>query len=246
MSAEPLLEQYFREADGWDRDVNALRARSERMAWRVALGALLVTLLSAVALVVLLPLKRVEPYVVRVDASTGIVDVVPRYESTQQVDEVVTRFLLSHYVRVCEQFYLVTALSDYETCGAFNSAAKNQELYQRWTPANPQSPLRRYRDGTSLRTQVTSVTFLEATRDGLPVAQVRYQLNRRPPGGGTEEVTRWIATLQYDYTTPSRDARVRQLNPMGLQIVEFRREPEVMLPERATRGPARSDAGGLP
>ena len=34
---------------------------------------------SAVALMVLMPLKRVEPFVIRVDNTTGLVDVVPVY-----------------------------------------------------------------------------------------------------------------------------------------------------------------------
>ena len=34
---------------------------------------------SAIALLALMPLKRVEPFVIRVDNTTGIVDVVPVY-----------------------------------------------------------------------------------------------------------------------------------------------------------------------
>ena len=34
---------------------------------------------AALALALLMPLKRVEPFVVRVDNSTGVVDVVPMY-----------------------------------------------------------------------------------------------------------------------------------------------------------------------
>jgi type IV secretion system protein VirB8 len=234
--SEPLLLKYWEEADQWDRDLLSMRVRSERNAWRIAVGACCLTLLSAASLLCLLPLKRVEPFVVRVDASTGIVDVVPAYEGTQQVDEVVTRYLLSQYVRSCEQFYLPSALSDYETCGAFNSPTRNQELYQRWTPSNPQSPLQMYRDGTTLHASVTSVIFLQSRGGGSPVAQVRYQIGKRNAGSGTEQMSYWIATLQYQYITPSHNARVRQLNPLGLRILDFRREPEVVDSRTAQRG----------
>ena len=60
---------------------------------------------ASVALVLLMPLKRVEPFVVRVDNSTGIVDVVPVYSRRRaRMDEAVTRYFLTHYVSVCERF----------------------------------------------------------------------------------------------------------------------------------------------
>jgi len=76
---------------------------------------------SAMALVVLMPLKRVDPFVIRVDNSTGIVDIVPVYAGQATPEEAVTRYFLTHYVAVCERFNFSTAESDYEECGAFHS-----------------------------------------------------------------------------------------------------------------------------
>jgi len=226
------LEVYFAEAASWDAGREAARAHSERIAWRVATAACLASLLMGASLVALVPLHRVETALVRVDARTGVIDVVPRYEATGKVDELVTRYLLGQCVHVCEQFYFASALNDYETCGAFNSAARNQDLYQRWTPANPQSPLTLYRDGTTLRTQVASITFLGSARgSGSQLAQVRYQVGKRAGGTGPEALTYWIGTLEYAYVAPSRDARTRALNPLGLQVLDWRREAEV--PESA-------------
>ena len=42
--------------------------------------------------------------------------------------ETVTRYLLDHYVTVCERFNFATAESDYEECGAFHSAAAQSGL----------------------------------------------------------------------------------------------------------------------
>ena len=96
---------------------------------------------SGTALVLLMPLKRVDPFVVRVDNSTGIVDVVPVYAGRASESEVVTRYFLTHYVTVCERFDFATAESDYEECGAFHSAARNRASFSLWNKTNPASPL---------------------------------------------------------------------------------------------------------
>ncbi len=70
---------------------------------------------------VLMPLKRVDPFVIRVDNTTGLVDVVPVYAGQAQMPEAVTRYFLDHYVTVCERFNFATAESDYEECGAFHT-----------------------------------------------------------------------------------------------------------------------------
>ena len=94
----------------------------------------------AAALMLLMPLKHVEPFVVRVDNATGIVDVVPVYQGRHGMQEAVTRYLLTHYVTVCERFNYATAESDYEECGAFHTAQRNQAWYALWNPNNPHRP----------------------------------------------------------------------------------------------------------
>ena len=46
-----------------------------------------------------------------------------------QLGEAVTRYFLTRYITVCEQFDYAMAESDYEECGAFNSARLNQAMY---------------------------------------------------------------------------------------------------------------------
>src|SRR5580698_3305611 len=120
MGSEPL-EAYFAEAAGWDSDRVQQAARSARHAWWVAACGWVCAGLSALALVLLVPLKQVEPYVVRVDRSTGVVDVVPGYRGGVPLEPAVTRYFLTHYIGVCERFNFATAESDYEECGAFNA-----------------------------------------------------------------------------------------------------------------------------
>ncbi|MGH8326465.1 MAG: virB8 family protein [Steroidobacteraceae bacterium] len=230
MSGDMELEAYWREVAAWDFDRVAQLRRSERIAWRAAAGAGVCALLCAGALVLLVPLKQIAPFLVRVDNTTGIVDVVPSTTVPIDPGKAVTRYLLTHYITVCERFDRATAESDYAECGAFNSAKRNEQWYALWKPTNPASPLNRHKDGSTVEARVVAVSFL-GQAGGADLAQVRYlERLRRSGSSSTIEVSHWIATLEYAYTKPSSNIRLRSLNPLGFKILDFEAEPEVSAP----------------
>jgi type IV secretion system protein VirB8 len=243
VSKDASLERYFEEAASWDADRAALEARAARRAWWVAAGACAVAALAILALVLLMPLKRVEPFVIRVDNATGVVDVVPALTGSAEASELVTRYFLTHYVTVCERFTFATAESDYEECAAFHVAARNQAWLARWDRANPASPLNLHRDGSSVRAQVSAVSFFERSSGVEDLAQVRYTKSRRTSARANDQVSHWIATIQYVYGDPPKDLAVRRWNPLGFRIVEFRSEPETLPAEAAGRV---NSGGGAP
>jgi type IV secretion system protein VirB8 len=232
------LEAYWREGASWEADRIAQVRRSERVAWWTAGGGWLCALMSATALMLLTPFKTVEPFVVRVDNTTGVVDVVPQYFGKTEPAEAVTRYLLTHYVTVCERFNFATAESDYQECGAFHSAQRNQTWYDLWNRANPLSPLNLYKDGSTVRARVISVSFFERANGVADLAQVRYVKARRAASASDEQATHWIATVQYGYAEPSKNPQTRSWNPLGFKIVDFRPEPEVAADASAGAGAA--------
>jgi len=227
MSQDAALSAYFAEAASWDADRAAQNARSARVAWRVATGACVLTAVAVVALMLLMPLKRVEPFVIRVDNTTGIVDVVPVFVGEAPMSEVVTRYLLDHYLTVCERFNFSTAESDYEECSSFHAPARHQEWMALWDRTNPNSPLNVHRDGTSVRVQVSSITFFDRSSGVEDLAQVRFVKTTRSGNGG-EQISQWIATVQYVYATPATDPRMRRWNPLGFKVVDYRTEAEAL------------------
>jgi type IV secretion system protein VirB8 len=228
MTADRELESYWSEAAAWDLDRAAQLHRSERVAWLVAAASGLCALLCACALLLVVPLKQIVPFLIRVDNTTGIVDVAPITAGRIDPGEAVTRYLLTHYITVCERFNFATAESDYAECGAFHSAQRNQAWYAAWNPANPSSPLNLYKDGTTVRATVVSVSFFRRANGIADLAQVRYLKRLRRAGSAEEEVTHWIATIQYAYTAPSQDLHTRSLNPLGFKVLDIRPEPEVL------------------
>ncbi|MBS0366291.1 MAG: hypothetical protein JSR67_10770 [Proteobacteria bacterium] len=233
---DATLEPYFREAASWDADRVEQTRRSARRAWLVAGAGWMCAVASCAALALLTPLKRVDPFLIRVDNSSGVVDVVPVYAGNSDAGPAVTRYLLTHYISVCERFNFATAESDYEECGAFHSAQRNQAWYALWNPANPASPLNIHKDGSTVRVQIEAVSFFKRANGVSDLAQVRYLKAERSGAGGDERATHWIATIQYAYAAPSQDARVRRWNPLGFRVVDLTAEPEVLTQPVAARG----------
>ena len=77
MNTTAELAGYWQESASWEHDRTRQWREGARI-WRwVAAAGWICALSLAAAIAVMMPLKRVEPYVIRVDNSTGIVDVVP-------------------------------------------------------------------------------------------------------------------------------------------------------------------------
>ena len=228
MTREVDASEYLREAASWDADRRVQNQHARRTAWVIASAATFTACTSVAALLVLLPLKRVEPYVIRVDATTGVVDVVPTYTGTTHPTEVLTRFLLTHYISTCERFNLSTAEEDYNECGAFHAPQRNQQWAAAWATGNPDSPLNKFKDGTTVHVTVQSVSFFERASGQIDLAQVRYAKAIRAGGTGPETLTHWIATLHYAYQSPATDDKIRRWNPLGFRILDYHPEPEMI------------------
>lgn len=227
MTRDAQLTDYFEQSASWDADRAAMARARARTAWIVAGVASVCAVLSVTTLLVVMPLKTVEPFVIRVDTRTGIVDTVPQYTGTGQVEDIITRFLLTRYVLTCQRYYFEVAESDYFECGSFHTARANQAWAALWNRSNPDSPLNKYGEDTHIRVQVSGVTFL-STPGIARLAQVRYLTARRRGDTGPEVLTHYMATVRYEYGKPSEDVQRRQWNPLGFRVLEFKPEVEAV------------------
>ena len=69
------LRTYYQSGDIWEQEIVKKAKRSRALAWFVTMIFAGITLLSLLALVMLVPLKTFEPYIVEVDKNTGYVEV---------------------------------------------------------------------------------------------------------------------------------------------------------------------------
>lgn len=225
-------KQYFKEARSWDEDKTDRTQRSEKRAWRVAGAVGVIAVLEAIGLVSLLPLKSVEPFIIRVDNNTGVVDVVSTLTETdgevkQEAQEALDKYWLSQYIRHREGYQWATREYDRELVGLM-SASKVQQDYAAYTDPrqNPQAPVTVYGRSSEVETNVTSVSIINSERvDGekRTTALVRYtkQVER---AGDRSPLSHWTATVTFVYRNSPMRIENRQRNPLGFQVINYRND----------------------
>ncbi|WP_273790958.1 MULTISPECIES: virB8 family protein [unclassified Bartonella] len=216
------LEEYIKEARSFDIDrMHSMRVRMKiSMALTVLLG--LMTIALALAVAALTPLKTVEPFVIRVDNSTGIIDTVSALkESPNDYDEAITRYFASQYVRAREGFQASEAENNFRLVSLLSSP-KEQNRFAKWYAGNnPESPQNIYHNMIATVT-IKSISFI--SKD---LIQVRYYKTIRD-FNEKENISHWISILNFSYVNAHISTSDRLINPLGFQVSEYRSDPEVI------------------
>lgn len=223
MNAAPDLKAYFDEAKSWDADRLRAAERSRRLAWGVAGFAALVATVAVGAVAALAPLKTVEPFVVRVDRTTGAVDVMTALKSEKPLtyDEALTKHFLAQYVRAREGWLAPAAEANFRQVSIMSTPAEQQRWADAFRPANPLSPQVVFGPAGEAQVSIRAVSFVS---DG--VADVRFHRAVRIAQQVTE--TDWIATVAFTYTKAPMSEADRLRNPLGFQVTSYRADPEVV------------------
>ena len=214
---------YFREAASWDEDRVAALRRSRRIGWWVAGGEFLLLLLLTLALVLLLPLKTTDVRLVRVDASTGIVDqVVKLADARESYDEAMTKYFLRRVVALRETYTRAQLQNNYDQSILFTAPAARPQLKADFSFDNPNGPYKRYGELGIASVRIVTISFVARN-----VAQVRYVRTDRK--GGSETQSHWIATVEFRYVAQPASEEARGVNPLGFQVTNYRNDPEAQL-----------------
>ncbi len=223
-SSREALNAYYREAGSWASDkIGALQA-SRRLAWIVAITAVAVAVVEALALVILMPLKTVVPYTLLVDRTTGFVQALKPLEPNQITpDRALVQSMLVQYVIARESFDIATLQTNYQKVGLWSADKARDEYLNLMQPSNLDSPLIRYPRSAVVETRVKSVSRLDEQS-----ALVRYETVHRDQGAQAEPAQHWVAIIQYRFSGEPMSAEDRFLNPLGFQVVEYRRDPEAL------------------
>lgn len=223
MTDVPDLRVYFDEARSWNADRLRGAERSRKLAWTVAGLAGLVAISAMGAVVALTPLKTVEPYVVRVDRTTGNVDVVSALTGTSPIsyDEAVTKHFLAQYVRAREGWLAPAAEANFRQVSIMSTPAEQQRWADAFRAANPESPQVLYGTSGEVLVAIRAISFVS---DG--VANIRFHRTIRSGQQATE--SDWIATVAYTYTDAPMAEGDRLRNPLGFQVTSYRADAEVV------------------
>ena len=215
------FERYLEESRGLERDYLGELARSRRMAWRVAFAALGLVGVMGAALLALLPLRRVEPFVVRVDNATGAVDLVSMLKNAKETyGEAVDKYFLNKYVLAREGYDYATVQVTYDTAVLLSSPDVQHEFLALYE--GPKARDKVLADRVQLVVRVRSIT------PGKDTAVVRFVRTRRTTDGAPEGEESMVATIGFQYVALPMREEDRLVNPLGFQVTAYRVDPEVV------------------
>jgi type IV secretion system protein VirB8 len=224
--AREALDAYYREAGSWAEDRQSALHASRRAAWIVAAIATAVALMLALALLILMPLKTVEPYTLLVDKQTGFVQALKPLDA-QQVNgnTALTQSFLVQYVIARESFDISAVQSNYRKVSLWSQGDARAAYIASVQASNPDSPLAKLPRATVIETRVKSVSPL-----GPNAALVRFDTIRRDAGGRTEAPRPWASVIRYRYAGEPMSLEDRFVNPLGFEVARYQRNAEAPPP----------------
>lgn len=203
--------------------------KSRVVAWRVAIGACALAICCVIALVFLMPLKEVKPYVIRVDNNTGTTDIVTMLDGTKNSNygEQVAKYFASLYVTNMEGYDWYTIQKQVDTLMLFSDSAMQQRVSNKFNL--PDAPHKVYKDKNRIEVKINNTSII----DDKGLMQVRFTTKIVPMNGGVYnaqsdsysapiEEKNYIATIGFEYVNvPTLDA-IRLVNPLGFTVKSYR------------------------
>lgn len=215
----------FDAAINWESSRILTVEKSERRAWIVAGISIVVTVLSIAAIAMMMPLKESVPYVIRVDNTTGVPDIVTSItDKAVTGDEVMDKYWLAQYVRARETYDWFTLQRDYNTVGLLSSANVGAGYAQLFEGKDAL-------DKTYGKTVRATVEIVSVVPTGKNTGTVRFikTTKRVDQEGAPGTVTKWVATVAYEYrSTALIKESARLVNPFGFQVLTYRVDPEMV------------------
>ena len=200
-----------------------LQRRAALFGWMASLS-LVVALCAVGAMVLMLPLKEIRPYVVMVDRQTGESELVV---STRPADlaetDAVRQAELVRYVTERETYDVADNRERIPQVLAASEAQAAASLRALWTREAEQYPPAIYGEDSLIRVKVRSVAMLnEAT------AQVRFTRTLEQPG--LQPVVRaFVATVGFAFQPRvERTLEAVWRNPLGFSVTSYRIDAETL------------------
>lgn len=215
-SDKALQAAYMREALSWETTREQSLLKSRRAAWIVAGAALVIAGIEALAVAGLTPLKTVQPYVIRVDSSTGLVDVPQPLLHAATPDEAMNRYFVQSYVTARESYDRDIASPRYEQVGLMSDTAVGRDYMNAFSPENPSSPLNVYGQKGYVHIKIISVNFIKPN-----VAYVQFQRLSEKPGDQTPTSQQETATVEFKYENRKLTQAQRLINPLDFIVTHY-------------------------
>ncbi len=215
----------FDDAVDFEVSKSIMAAKSEHRAWTITKCACGLTALSWLALVLLVPLKTVEPYVVTVDKNSGqtqVVNVLNQETGTVAEQEVIDNYWLANYLRWREVYDWYTLQNDYNNTLAFSHPEVQKEYASIFEGDNALD----VQWGKRIKATVNILSIVNDADNHM--ATIRFEKNIKAVDSQNDgETSVWVATVGYRYVPDkAMNDQQRLTNPLAFEVTSYRVDPE--------------------
>lgn len=212
-------EEFLQSAKNFIQKDNEQLRKQNKVYLIFSFVSLLLAVLAVIALMCLTPLKKVEPYLIRVDNSTGKTDVITTLPKVQEsYDRAVDNHFLSQYI-IYRESYDWENISDYYAATKLMSNDIVKENYIKlYGKGNVNSPVNMLKNQYHIVVKINSISYIGKT------AQVRFTKTKIPVVASMEEELkeyRYLATINYQYENKDMTSTQRMVNPLGFTVTSY-------------------------
>ncbi|YBV96208.1 VirB8/TrbF family protein [Phyllobacteriaceae bacterium JZ32] len=220
-NASPAIDpRYYSAGAAWEDETHRNLRRSRTFAWILTGASFLIAIASLFALVMLMPLKQFEPYMVEVDRTTGYLEVARALKPGDlSQNEAVTAANIVRYVRARETYDPRQLKYNFDLAQLLSTGEAAADLRDEFSPGNPSSKDKIYGTETQIAVSVKSLSFLNKN-----TATVRFSTDEKRDNSINRQ--HWVAVVKFRYTAAPLKNEYRFDNPLGFQVVEYRRDQE--------------------
>ncbi|EAL8263779.1 type IV secretion system protein [Campylobacter coli] len=218
------MKNEFNTAIDYEASFRYLIEKSNKRAWLIAFISIFIAIISIIAVVLLTPLKTIEPYVIRVDNTTGMVDILTMLDEKEiKANEALDKYFISTYVKAREGYYYDLLNQDYLLTQLMSSEKVANEYRALYEGDNARDQI--LKNSNEVNVQILSIVL--GNSNGVKTSTIRAKiitknLNTR----GLSESTK-VITLSYDYILAKASEENRILNPLGFKVTNYRIDEEI-------------------
>ena len=226
MKTKYITDDNFDKDNALDFEIsrNYLISKSNQRAWLVAIISLFVTVLLVIAIVVMLPLKRVDVVAVKVDKN-GFVEIVTNLqEEVMKTDEAIDKHFIARYVKTREQYYYNTLNQDYERTQMLSSKLVSDN-YIKFMTADKTGRYETLKNKFEIEAEILSIVLNDS--NGTKTSTIRVQTKEKDLTTSNVQENIKVITLTYDYLPMKQNSKSRLENPLGFVINSYRIDEEI-------------------
>lgn len=211
----------------YEASIRYLVEKSNRRAWFVAFLSIIIAIISVTAVCLLTPLKSVESYLVRVDNTTGTVDVISSIKVTDvTTSEALDKHFIANYVKLRQGYYYNILQQDYEKVQIYSNPEVAKDYIAIYADET-NSRLEKLKNDYEVDIEIISIVLGESA--GLTTSTVRFnEILKNAVTRTVDSKTSKVATLTYTYSTADVLEKERLINPLGFKVTTYRIDSEMI------------------